>query len=157
MSDPKLALLSVVFAAGCTGLPPTDVESSAATSLPRPDHVLVVIMENQGYSAIIGSSAAPYINSVAATGASFTESHGITHPSQPNYLGLFSGSQQGVTDDSCPHTFTSVANLASQLYGAGLTFGAYSEDLPSTGSTVCSSGGKYARKHDPWVNFDNVH
>ena len=26
----------------------------------------------------------------------------ITHPSQPNYLALFSGGTQGVTDDSCP-------------------------------------------------------
>jgi hypothetical protein len=116
--------------------------------------VLVAIEENHGYSDIIGSPAAPYINSLAQQGALFTNSHGNEHPSQPNYLDLFSGSNQGITNDSCPHTF-STQNLGSELIAAGLGFAGYSEDLPSIGSTVCSSG-YYARKHNPWVNFTNV-
>ncbi|PYM18239.1 MAG: hypothetical protein DMD81_06515 [Candidatus Rokuibacteriota bacterium] len=111
-------------------------------------------MENHSYSQIIGSASAPYINSLAQQGALFTDSHAVTHPSEPNYLAFFSGSTQGLTDDSCPHTYSS-ANLASELIAAGLTFGGYSEDLPSVGSTVCTSGA-YARKHNPWVNFTNV-
>jgi NAD(P)-dependent dehydrogenase (short-subunit alcohol dehydrogenase family) len=43
--------------------------------------------------------SAPYINALASTGAVFTDSHAITHPSQPNYLALFSGATQGVKDD----------------------------------------------------------
>ena len=81
-----------------------------ANGVPRPDHVVIVIEENHSYSEIIGSSAAPYINSLAAQGALFTQSYATTHPSQPNYLHLFSGSNQGVTNDSCPHSF-STANL----------------------------------------------
>src|SRR6476620_3448910 len=85
-----------------------------STSLPRPDHVVVVVMENRGYSDIVGSASAPYINSLARSSASFTRSHAITHPSQPNYLALFSGSTQGVTDDSTPgHTF-SRQNIGSE-------------------------------------------
>jgi len=122
--------------------------------VPRPDHVVVVIEENHSYSEIIGSPAAPYINSLAAQGALFTQSHATTHPSQPNYLHLFSGSNQGVTDDSCPHSF-STANLGQYLLDASLTFAGYSEDLPSVGSPVCTSGA-YARKHAPWVSFTNI-
>jgi hypothetical protein len=122
--------------------------------VPRPDHVVIVIEENHSYSEIIGSSAAPFINSLAAQGALFTQSHATTHPSQPNYLHLFSGSNQGVTDDSCPHSF-STANLGRYLLDASLTFAGYSEDLPSVGSPVCTSGA-YARKHAPWVNFTNI-
>ena len=125
-----------------------------ANGVPRPDHVVIVIEENHSYSEIIGSSAAPYINSLAAQGALFTQSHATTHPSQPNYLHLFSGSNQGVTDDSCPHSF-STANLGQYLLDASLTFAGYSEDLPSVGSPVCTSGA-YARKHAPWVNFTNI-
>jgi hypothetical protein len=125
-----------------------------ANGVPRPDHVVVVIEENHSYSEIIGSSAAPYINSLAAQGALFTQSYATTHPSQPNYLHLFSGSNQGVTNDSCPHSF-STANLGRYLLDASLTFAGYSEDLPSVGSPVCTSGA-YARKHAPWVNFTNI-
>lgn len=123
-------------------------------ALPLPAHVVVVVEENHGYSQIIGSPQAPYINTLASEGASFTNSHAITHPSQPNYLAMFSGSTQGITDDSCPHTF-SAANLGSELIAARKTFSGYSEGLPSVGSTVCTSG-EYARKHAPWVDFSNV-
>jgi acid phosphatase len=129
-------------------------QSDSEATLPVPAHVVVVMEENHSYSEIIGSSDAPYINSLAAEGASFTNIHAITHPSQPNYLALFSGSTQGVTDDSCPHSF-SVANLASELIAAKKTFTGYSEGLPSTGSEVCTSG-EYARKHAPWTDFTNV-
>src|SRR5205807_382518 len=94
------------------------------TTLPLPSHIVVVVEENHGYSEIIGSSQAPYINTLAGEGALFTNSHAITHPSEPNYLAFFSGSIQGVTDDSCPHTF-SAANLGSELIAAKKTFIGY--------------------------------
>jgi hypothetical protein len=122
-------------------------------SLPRPDHIVLVIEENHSYSQIINSPDAPHINRLAAQGALFTQSFGITHPSQPNYLALFSGSTQGITDNSCPHTFTT-PNLGQALLAAGLTFVGYSEDLPSIGSIICSMG-LYERKHNPWVNWQN--
>lgn len=120
----------------------------------KPDHVVVVVEENHAASEIIGDKALPYMNTLAAQGALFTQSHAVEHPSEPNYLDLFSGTNQGVTNDSCPHTFTT-PNLASELLTAHLTFVGYSEDLPDTGSSVCSNG-SYARKHSPWVNFSNV-
>src|SRR5215831_17575674 len=120
-----------------------------------PDHIVVVIEENHSFSEIIGSSSAPYINSLAQQGALFTNSFAIEHPSEPNYLDLFSGSNQGITSDACPVGPFSVANLGSELVAAGKTFTGFSEDLPAAGSTVCTSGA-YARKHNPWVNFSNV-
>jgi acid phosphatase len=78
----------------------------------------------------------------------------VAHPSEPNYLALFSGSTQGLTDDSCPHTFTG-PTFGSELLGAGLGFAGYSESMPSAGFTGCGSG-DYARKHNPWVNFPDI-
>ena len=128
----------------------------AAGSVPTPDHVVVVVMENHAYNQIIGSSSAPYINSLKSGGAVLTASFAITHPSQPNYFALFSGATQGITDDSCyTPGFSSAPNLASELTAAGKTWGSYNETLPSQGSTTCSSG-KYARKHNPWFGFSNV-
>jgi len=122
--------------------------------VPRPDHVVIVVLENHSYAEVIGNPQAPFINSLAATGAVFTRSFALTHPSEPNYLALFSGSTQGLTDDSCPHTFAT-ANLARSLLDAGNTFAGYSDGLPAAGFTGCGKG-SYARKHNPWVNFSNV-
>jgi acid phosphatase len=127
------------------------VSQTALAQVPKPAHVVVVIEENHGYSQIIGSSQAPYINTLATQGALFTKSYAVSHPSEPNYLALFSGSTQGIVDDSCPHTF-SAQSLESELIAAGKTFKGYSEGLPSVGSKTCTSGA-YARKHVPWTNF----
>jgi len=127
---------------------------SAQNGVPRPDHVVMVIEENKAFERIIGSEAAPYINSLAQRGALFTSSFAIRHPSEPNYLALFSGSTHGVGDDSCPHTF-STANLGSELFDAGFTFAGYSESMPHAGYKGCETG-NYARKHNPWVNFTNI-
>jgi acid phosphatase len=131
------------------------VVAAAATAVPRPDHVVVVMFENHDYSQINGSSSAPTFNSIAAQGAKFTKSFGVTHPSQPNYLALFSGTTHGVTNDNCPQNYTNVTNLGSQLLAAKFTFKGYSESMPSNGYTGCTSG-NYARKHNSWVDFNNV-
>lgn len=124
------------------------------SSLPRYDHVVVVIEENKGYSEIIGNTSAPYINSLAAQGMSFTDSHAITHPSQPNYLDLYSGSDQGVFGDVCPSSVFQGPDLGGQLLSANLSFAGYSEGLPSAGSLTCTSkAAGYARKHNPWADF----
>jgi hypothetical protein len=131
-------------------------DAQAAGSVPTPDHTVVVVMENHAYSQVIGSSSAPYINSLKSGGGNLTQSHAITHPSQPNYYALFSGSTQGVTDDSCVTPgFSSAANLGSEVIAAGKTWASYNETLPSAGSTVCKSG-DYAQKHNPWFGFSNV-
>lgn len=131
-------------------------DAHAAGSVPTPDHTVVVVMENHAYSQVIGSSSAPYINSLKSGGGNLTQSHAITHPSQPNYYALFSGSTQGVTDDSCVTPgFSSAANLGSEVIAAGKTWASYNETLPSAGSTVCKSG-DYAQKHNPWFGFSNV-
>lgn len=126
-----------------------------AANLPTPDHVVVVIEENHSYTQITSTyaSSAPNLLSLAAAGADFTNSHATDHPSQPNYLELFSGSNQGVTSDTIPgSTPFTTANLGAQLIAAGKTFTGYSEDLPAAGS-LASTSGNYARKHNPWSDW----
>ncbi len=129
------------------------------SSLPRFDHIVIVIEENKDYSEIIGSGTpATYINALAAQGALFTNSHAITHPSQPNYLDLFSGSDQGGIGDACSAQTTYPGpDPGGQLIQAGFSFAGYSENQPSAGFTGCSDPSQlYARKHNPWANFSDV-
>src|SRR5205809_7051043 len=76
-----------------------ELESRLVLTLPRPDHVVLVMMENHNYGDIIVNSSAPYINNtLAAQVALMTIHFAIELPSEPNYLDIFSGSTQGVTD-----------------------------------------------------------
>jgi acid phosphatase len=137
------------------GTPSAGTPSTTRSGVvPRPAHVLVVVFENKGYDNVVGNAQAPYLNLLARRGALLTNSHGVAHPSQPNYLALFSGGTHGVSDDSCPHTFHA-DNLAAQLLAAGHSYASYAEGLPSGGFGGCSNG-NYARKHAPWTDFPNV-
>lgn len=133
-------------------------QSANAQIVPQHDHVLIVVMENHSNTSIIGSTNAPYINSLinGTSCANFTQSFGLTHPSQPNYIMLFSGSDQGVTNDADPTTFPfTTPNLGASLLANSFTFTGYSEDLPSVGFNGSTSG-NYARKHSPWINWQDA-
>jgi acid phosphatase len=124
--------------------------------LPRPDHVVIVVEASKSYEQVIGSAAAPYINRLANGGALFTNAYAIAHPSQPNYLALFSGSTHGVIDDGCPLRLAG-ENLSSALAKQSLSFGIYSESMPSTGFEGCvSSKNFYVRKNNPAVNWQGI-
>jgi phosphatidylinositol-3-phosphatase len=174
---PLVAVLAAaaLALAGCGGSPPSAGQRPTAPAAPAssapagsapagsapatppgaPQHVLVVVFENKAFSQVDSSRQAPALSALAAQGAVYTNLHALTHPSQPNYLALFSGSTQGVTDDHCPVRLHGRPNLGRQLLDAGLTFTGYSEGMPSPGYTGCSSG-RYAAKHNPWVDFDNL-
>jgi hypothetical protein len=137
-----------------TTVPAVPSVPAVSGAVPRPDHVMLVIFENEDSTAVFGASTAPYLNTLAASGVAFTDAHGVAHPSQPNYVALFSGGAQGVADDSCPRSLSG-PNLATELVAAGHTFTGYSEDLPRAGYTGCSAGA-YARKHNPWADFADV-
>src|ERR1051326_267154 len=141
---------------------------------PAFDHSVVVIEENHSFSDIIGNSAAPNINALAASGANIingatdpqgntTGSHAVRHPSQPNYLELYSGSNQGTIEDghpgSPPEVFSSpppftTPNLGASLRNVGFSFATYSQTLPSVGFDG-DSNGEYMRKHNPVTNWMN--
>lgn len=151
-----LALLLVAGTAATSAADPDPGGSVAGTAPPVPHfaHIVVVVEENRAYADIVGNPAAPYLNRLARTGALLTNSYAVTHPSQPNYLALFSGSTQGLTDDSCPHTYDA-RNLASQLRMHGETFVGYAQSLPGAGYPGCRYR-EYVRKHAPWTNFANL-
>ncbi len=130
--------------------------SKVYSEIPRPDHVVICVLENHAYQQIIGSASAPYINHLSSIGANMVEYYGLSHPSQTNYIKLFSGDSQGVTSNNVPAgTPFSTPNLGASLLNSGFTFAGYSEDLPSIGSLVDVSAG-YARKHSPWVHWQGT-
>ena len=133
--------------------------AAAPAAVPALDHVIVVVMENQDYSQVRNLT---YIRSLRLAGAELTSSYGVTQTSsQPNYLAMWAGNTFGISTNICPATGSpyTAENLGHALEAAGKTWRAYSENLPATGSSVCTSGGTsplYTRKHGPWTNFSNL-
>ena len=128
---------------------------------PRYDHIVVVIEENHTPGQIIGDTVnCPYITQLAREGVSFSSMWALTHPSQPNYLHLFSGSAQGVTGDTLVmgYPFTT-ANLGAELLTAGFSFRGYSEGLRAVGDAdwdprpTTSPNVRYRRRHNSWANW----
>jgi phosphatidylinositol-3-phosphatase len=136
-------------------MPSVAFADAAPAAGPHGSHVTIVLMENKAYDRVVGNPRAPYFNKqLIPQGVLLSDSHAIGHPSEPNYLALFSGSTQGIHGDKCPVYFKAT-NIASQLIAAGKTFAGYSESLPHDGYKGCYHG-LYDRNHNPWVEFTNV-
>ena len=136
---------------------PSPVPSQTPVSgLPDFSHIVVIVMENEPETAIIGNPDAPYLNALAKTGALATRYYAVSHPSLPNYLALVGGSTFGVTSDCSPGPGCTATDpgLADQLQAAGISWKAYMQSMPKPCDQAAS--GDYAVKHDPFVYFRSV-
>jgi acid phosphatase len=146
-----------------SGLPTATPTAPPAANLPNFDHVYVIIFENKEYSSVVGSSSAPYINSLIAKYGSATNFTAERHPSEPNYIALTSGGTQGITDDGVYNL--GVNNLFDQITASGRTWHAYQQGYPSACFAGSSSGavvdgdgksGAYVRKHNPAISYTSI-
>ncbi len=151
---------------GNTPVPATSAPPVTNTAVPSFDHVYVIMMENKEYSSVVGDVNAPYINQLIHQYGLATDYTGIAHPSQPNYLALWSGSTQGVTDDNL-HDISGQTTIADQLEAAGKSWMVYAENYPvNAGGPACYTDmtaqdgpdgtGKYVRRHNPAMSFTNL-
>src|SRR5664279_919800 len=121
--------------------------------IPASRHVVVVVEENHDYSQVIGSSAMPYLNSLANQYGLATQYYADTHPSIGNYFMMTTG--QIITNNDNYNSVVTADNLVRHLLAAGLTWKSYAEDLPSVGY-VGGDTGLYARRHNPFTYLSDV-
>ncbi len=128
--------------------------------VPAFSHIYIIVMENKEYGSVIGGDEAPYINSLASQYALATDYTAVSHPSEPNYLALFSGSTQGAIGDGVYNL--GGENLADQIEKAGKKWNVFAQNYPLNcfKGTVASGGadgaGTYARKHNPAMSFTDI-
>ncbi len=114
------------------------------------DRAIFVVFENTNYSAAIKQ---PFFKSLADEGAHFTNFLALTHPSQPNYIALTSGSLNGVSTNGVVNL--NAPNIADLLDAKGITWKVYAEKFPGNCFTGASKSG-YARKHNPFISYLNI-
>jgi phosphatidylinositol-3-phosphatase len=136
---------------------------TAAGGIPDFRHVYVIIMENQEYGSIVGSRAAPYLNSLIARYGDATSLYAETHPSEPNYIALTSGGLQGTNSDGTYNL--AVPNLFDQVEASGRTWHVYAQGYPGNCYTPYiaaavtdgpGAAGEYVRKHNPAISYTSI-
>lgn len=147
------AKTTVSVAAPPTPGPGPNPLSPPATGVPVFSHVLLLVEENHGYSSVIGSSAMPYLNSLASQYGLATQYYANTHPSIGNYFMLTTG--QILTNDDSFSGTENVDNIVRQLLIAGKTWKSYAESLPGVGYTGGNQGA-YLQRHNPFSFFTDV-
>jgi len=118
------------------------------------ERFFMVMFENHGYSQCMGNS---YWKAFADAGLLLTKFTAQAHPSQPNYICQIAGDTMGCKDDS--NIDIAGANLVDLLEANGITWKSYQEDYNPLAQGNCnptSRDGKYYRKHNPFMSFNNI-
>ncbi len=153
-SGPVTHSTSTTSVSAATSTTPTSSAKSASAP-----HIMILMMENESYSTLIGNGSASYLNSLAGSYLKATSSYARGHDSLPNYLEMISGNafeKSGTSGDCSPSSCGSITgkDLADQLQAAGIGWKAYMGAMPSDCSTSNASGsGGYGVRHDPFVYF----
>ena len=115
--------------------------SGAAAATWAPDHIVIVIEENLLYRHLMPELT--YLTRLAHDNASFTDSHGVDHPSQPNYLALFSGSTQGTGSKRNPDGSNPIVGGHTQV-GKNTPVAGTPLTAPNLGASLIRAGRSFA-------------
>ena len=171
MGQVRVLVLVAMLAAmvACSGSTASLPASSAATSSqpvcgwrdsppPTYEHVVWIVLENHSYQDLIGprgsaaATTSPYLNQLAKSCGTATNSWSVTHPSLPNYLAMVSGSTGGVTKSctpaECPQRRRT---LFQQVAAHGGSWRVLAESMP--GDCRRTDASPYVVRHNPATYF----
>jgi len=112
--------------------------------------IFIVIFENSEADKTLEQ---PTFKALANQGAYLNDFRAITHPSQPNYIAMTSGSTHGIKDDK-PYIINA-ENIVDLLEKKNISWKVYAEDYPGNCDPV-EKIGKYARNHNPFISYKNI-
>lgn len=150
-----VAVMALTVFGATTVAGPVPVASGTAALGAATPRLVLIVMENKEYTAIVNSPAAPYINGTLIPASRvFTQYYATDHPSLPDYLAMTSATASGCVVDSCPPGFDAGANLFHQLDQAGISWKAYQGGMPS--NCYPANAGTYLVRHNPPVYYSNL-
>jgi len=135
-----MAALASVLAA------PAAIGTAAAQAAPA-EPIVVIVLENKTYQTIVGSSNAPYIQSLIAGGTLYTN-YQAAPGSLPDYLRMTGGI---ATTSAAKNS----DNIFHQLQTAGISWGQYNESMPSACYTK-SGPLPYNKNHNAAVWYNDI-
>lgn len=148
----RLAVIAGLLAASIVNL--NSPAAAADQPVPRYQHILVIIMENQSFRRMMTGTDTPNLQRLSKTYNLATNFYAEVHPSEANYIAMLGGDTFGIHDDDAfyckpgdtrrwcdkaaspgyaDHTIHE-RSLVDQLQEHGLTWKGYFEDIPEPGS-----------------------
>lgn len=148
-----LAILALSISSTCYSVDALGQESTARKAQPsnRPQHVFIIVLENQGFETTFGhNSPAPYLSrELAPKGLLLTQYYGIGHFSLDNYIAMTSGQGPNpYTQNDC-FTYYDFQPLTKELGPDGQALGAgcvYPE-------SVLTIANQLEAKHLSWKGY----
>ncbi|KAI7850904.1 phosphoesterase family-domain-containing protein [Circinella umbellata] len=116
------------------------------------DRVVIIIFENKDFETAMKNK---YLKSLPSkhNGVLLTNYRGTSHPSQPNYIAMISGSTDGTDEDD--ESNIDRKTIVDLLESKDITWKSYQEDYPG-GCNKEMDIDNYARKHNPFISFKNI-
>lgn len=169
-----MALLAVLFIAGCgghgtgsrdssstatagsPGAQPTPTPSGNAAVVPHASHVVLVIEENHTFAQVYPSGM-PWLSAQGKSYGIAANYHADVPGSALDYFWLSSGGGEGAFGCQgwgCPNPITS-DNIFRELNNAGLSWKVYADSLPSVGY-MGGDLGAYLERHNPAKWYSDV-
>jgi acid phosphatase len=128
------------------------------------DHLVLIVLEGLNICDVLTycGGYAPYLTALSdAYGIADQDHFCNVHPGLPNYLCLTGGTDfgcggynEGPHTNACTATAWDATNIADRLEGAGLTWKAYMEDMPSP--CYGSSWYLYEVRRNPFVYYRDI-
>ncbi|KAI9304565.1 phosphoesterase [Cunninghamella echinulata] len=120
------------------------------------DRIVTIVMSDANYDDAFKD---PYFSSLAKkhNGITLTNYGALAQPSQPNYVGMISGSVKGVHLDF-DSNISNRKSVVDLLEDKNISWKTYQESYPDDGKchTDSSIGDYYVRKHNPFMSFTNI-
>lgn len=120
--------------------------------------VFLIVFENTSWSRIVGSTNAPYFNSIlpmSSYASQFYSPPGL-HGSLSRYIWMEAGTNFNVVDDRDPAYYHfNTLHFTSLLDQAGIPWKGYQEDISGNDCPMVGTS-PYAVRHNPTMYFEDV-
>lgn len=122
------------------------------------DRFIQIWLENTDYSQ---ASSQEVFQNLSSQGITLTSYYGLTHTSEPNYIGSVGGDFWGLYDDDLTYIPSNMSTVVDLLDQKSISWAEYQENMPTDGYggyNYTNSNGYtyYVRKHNPLVIYDSV-
>ncbi len=145
---------NIAFSVGAA-LPAPPDPAPPVSEVGELDHVFMVYMENKGFEDIVGSTKAPFINSLINAYGLADNYYGLTHPSLPNYYPVVGGTDFGLTYNCATPCIDADTTLVSNITAAGKTWKGYAQSL-EPGASPLTPTADYSPDQLPFPAYKSI-